>query len=204
MKLGLLVAAASTLLVAPPAYAQFTGPRVEARLAYEAVEATIETGDPLDTGDQEAISYGGEVGYDLQLGPAVVGAYIGLEGSNLRTCGEVFGNDEGCVGQGRNLYVGARVGFTVAPRVMVYGKGGYSNGSIDIDYDGGTGNFPDFSASESFDGYHLGVGAELALMSGLYGRVEYVHTDNGEFQFDPTTFGELSRGQAMVGLGLRF
>ena len=55
MKLGLFAAAASTLLVASPAYAQFSGPRIEGRLAYEAVEATINTGDPLDTGDEEAI-----------------------------------------------------------------------------------------------------------------------------------------------------
>ena len=204
MKLSLFAAAASTLLVASPAYAQFSGPRIEGRLAYESVEATIGTGDPLETGDQDAISYGGEVGYDLQLGPAIVGAYVGLEGSNLRTCDEVFGNDEGCVGQGRNLYVGARVGFSVAPRVMIYGKAGYSNGSLDIDYDGGTGGLPDFETSESFDGYHLGVGAELALVSGLYGRIEYVHTDSGEFRFDPETFGDLTRGQVMVGAGWRF
>lgn len=204
MKLSLFVAAASTLLVSSPAYAQFSGPRVEGRLASESVEATIRTGDPLDTGDEQAIAYGGEVGYDFNLGPAVVGAYVGLEGSNLRSCEEVFGNDEGCIDQGRNLYAGARVGFTVLPRVMVYAKGGLSNGSIDIAYDGNAGGSPDFEASESFGGYHLGVGAEVALVSGLYGRVEYVHTDYGEFRFDPTTFGDITRGQAMVGLGLRF
>jgi len=204
VKLSLFVAAAGTMLVASPAYAQFSGPRIEGRLAYEAVEATIGTGDPLATGDEEAIAYGGEVGYDLNLGPAVVGAYAGIEGSNLRTCEEVFGDDEGCVNQGRNLYVGARVGFSVAPRVMVYAKGGYSDGSIDINYDGGTGGFPDFETSDSFGGYHVGVGGEVALISGLYGRIEYVHTDYGEFRFDPETFGELTRGQVMVGAGWRF
>src|SRR5690349_9691734 len=106
-------------MVAAPAYAQFSGPRVEGRLAYESVKATINTGKPLDTGDEQAIAYGGEVGYDLQLGPAVVGAYAGLEGSNLRNCEQVFGNDEGCVNQGRNLYVGARVGLPLAPRIMI-------------------------------------------------------------------------------------
>ena len=191
-------------MVAAPAYAQFSGPRVEARLAFESVKATINTGNPLDTGDEQAIAYGGEVGYDLQLGPAVVGAYAGLEGSNLRSCEEVFGNDEGCLNQGRNLYVGARVGFPLAPRVMIYAKGGLSNGSVDIDYHGSAGGAPDFQASESFSGYHIGAGAEVALISGLYGRFEYVHADYGEFRFDPQTFGELTRGQAMVGLGLRF
>jgi len=199
---------AAAVLAAPfafaaPAHAQFTGPRIEGRLAYESVEATIGTGDPLETGDQDAIAYGAEAGYDLQLGPAVVGAYVGLEGSNLRTCDEVFGGDEGCIGQGRNLYVGARVGFSVAPRVMIYAKGGYSNGSVDIDYESG-GLIGDFEASESFDGHHLGVGAEVALVSGLYGRIEYVHTDYGEFRFDPDTFGDLTRGQVMVGAGFRF
>jgi outer membrane immunogenic protein len=202
VKIAFFAAAAGMMMIASPAYAQFSGPRVEGRLAYESVDAAIGNGDPLATGDEEAISYGGEVGYDLSLGPAVVGAYAGLEGSNLRTCSEVFGADEGCINQGRNLYVGLRAGVSVAPRVLLYAKAGYSNGSVDVSYDGD--GLSDFDVSESFDGYHVGVGGELAIVGGLYGRIEYVHTDHGEFQFDPETTGELTRGQAMVGLGLRF
>lgn len=203
MKLGLSAFAAATFLVAVPAHAQFSGPRVEARLAYESVEAAIETGDPLATEDSEsAISYGGEVGYDLGLGPLVVGAYAGLEGSNLRTCQEVFGGDEGCIDQGRNLYAGVRAGFNPVPRVLLYAKGGYSNGTVDVSYDdGGAGGF---DVSDDFGGYHLGVGGEVAVAAGLYGRLEYVHTDYGEFEFDTDTLADLSRGQVMVGLGLRF
>lgn len=203
MKLALFAFAAATFLVAVPAHAQFSGPRVEARLAYDSVKATIETGDPLATEDSDsAISYGGEVGYDLGLGPIVVGAYAGLEGSNLRNCQQVFGNDEGCIGQGRNLYAGVRAGFSPVPRVLVYAKGGYSNGSVDVSYDdGGTGGF---DVSDSFGGYHLGAGAEVAVLAGLYGRLEYVHTDYGEFEFDTDALADLGRGQVMVGLGLRF
>lgn len=204
MKLILAVSTlAAPVAFAAPAYAQFTGPRIEARLAYDSVEATVETGDPFATEDGEsAISYGGEVGYDLQLGPAVVGAYAGLEGSNLRTCDEVFGNDEGCIGQGRNLYVGARAGFTVMPQVLVYAKAGYSNGNIDVSYNGD--GFGDFDLNEDFGGYHLGIGGEVAVTSNLYGRLEYVHTDYGEFEFDESSIGDFSRGQLMVGAGLRF
>lgn len=204
MKSTSLILAAATFFVAVPAHAQFSGPRVEARIAYDSVEATIETGDPFATDDSEsAISYGGEVGYDLQLGPAVVGAYAGLEGSNLRTCQEILGDDEGCIGQGRNLYVGARVGMPVAPRVLLYGKGGYSNGSIDFDYTG-PGGFDFFDVNEDFGGYHLGVGGELAVTDNFYGRLEYVHTDYGEFDFDGEDLGDFTRGQVMVGAGLRF
>lgn len=204
MKLSLFAAAAAAaFFIAAPAHAQFTGPRVEARLAYDSVEAAVETGDPFATEDGEsAISYGVEAGYDLQLGPVVVGAYAGLEGSNLRTCDEVFGGDEGCIGQGRNLYAGGRAGFTVAPRVLVYGKAGYSNGSVDVSYTGP--GFPDFDVNEDFGGYHVGVGAEIAVLAGLYGRLEYVHTDYGEFEFDVGDIGRLTRGQLMVGAGLRF
>jgi len=205
VKIRFCALAASTLLVAVPAHAQFSGPRIEGRLAYDSVEATIETGDPLATDDSEsAISYGVEGGYDLQLGQFVVGAYAGLEGSNLRDCQEVFGDDEGCIGQGRNLYVGARAGFAVAPRVLLYAKGGYSNGSVEVDYNDNGNGIGDFEASDSFDGYHLGVGGEFAVVAGLYGRIEYVRTDYGDFRFDPETFGDFERGQVMVGLGLRF
>jgi outer membrane immunogenic protein len=204
VKLSSIAIAAGTFFIALPAHAQFTGPRIEGRLAYDSVEATIETGDPLATEDSEsAISYGGEIGYDLQLGPAVVGAYAGLEGSNLRDCQEVFGDDEGCIGQGRNLYVGARAGFTPIPRVMLYAKAGYSNGSIDFSYDGDVVG-EQFDLSENFDGYHLGVGAELALTSSFYGRLEYVHTDYGDLDFEGETAGDFRRGQVMVGAGIRF
>lgn len=203
MKFNRFMLAAGTLLVAAPAHAQFTGPRIEARLAYDSVEAAIENGDPFATADGEsAISYGGELGYDVQLGSVVVGAYAGLEGSNLRTCNQVFGNDEGCIGQGRNLYVGARAGVAIAPRVLIFGKAGYSNGSIDVSYDGS--GFDDFAVNEDFGGHHLGIGGEIAVAAGLYGRIEYVHTDYGEFQFDADEVGKFARGQLMVGAGLRF
>ena len=203
MKSSPFIVAAATLFIAGPAHAQFSGPRVEARLAYDSVEATVESGDPFATEDGEsAISYGGEVGYDLQFGPAVVGAYAGLEGSNLRTCDEVFGGDEGCIGQGRNLYVGARAGFPLASRLLLYGKAGYSNGSLDLSYEGN--GFGDFDLNEDFGGYHIGIGGEFAVTSSFYGRLEYVHTDYGEFDFDGEDLGELTRGQLMVGAGLRF
>lgn len=203
MKSSALILAAATLFVALPAHAQFSGPRVEARLAYDSVEATIETGDPTETGSESAISYGGEIGYDLQLGPVVGGVYAGLEGSNLRTCQEVFGDDEGCIGQGRNLYVGARAGIPVAPRVLLYGKAGYSNGSINFNYNGDLIG-EQFDLNESFDGYHLGIGGELAVTSSFYGRIEYVHTDYGDLDFDGDIAGEFTRGQVMVGAGIRF
>ncbi len=204
MKFSTFAIAVGTFFVAIPAHAQFSGPRVEARLAYDSVKASVETGDPFATDDTEsAISYGGEVGYDLQVGPAVVGAYAGLEGSNLRTCDEVFGNDEGCIGQGRNLYVGARAGVEVGSRLMLYGKAGYSNGSIDLSYNGaGAGDF--FDVNEDFGGYHLGFGGELAVTSSFYGRLEYVHTDYGDLRVDEESLGEFDRGQVLVGLGLRF
>lgn len=202
MKFSFFVIAAGTFLVAAPAHAQFTGPRIEGRLAYESVEAAVETGDPRATEDSDsAISYGGELGYDLQLGPALVGAYAGLEGSDLRTCDAVVGGGEGCIGQGRNLYVGARAGFTPLPRVLLYGKAGYSNGSLDVSYSDGSNGF---DVSDDFGGYHVGVGGELAVANGLYGRLEYVHTDYGELEFNAERLGELTRGQAMVGVGLRF
>ena len=204
MKPSAFTLAAATFFVAVPAHAQFSGPRVEARLAYDSVEAAVETGDPFATDDSEsAISYGGEAGYDLQLGPVVVGAYAGLEGSNLRTCQEVFGGDEGCIGQGRNLYVGGRLGLPVASRFLVYGKAGYSNGSIDFTYEGdliGEG----FELNEDFGGYHVGIGGEFAVTDNFYGRLEYVHTDYGELDFEGDTAGDFSRGQLMVGAGLRF
>ena len=84
-----VVSAAVALAVSTPAFAaDFTGPRVEARIGWETPTVSGD-GDVYKLGS--AVSYGGEIGYDLKAGRNVtVGAYGSLEKSSVKDCAEGY------------------------------------------------------------------------------------------------------------------
>jgi outer membrane immunogenic protein len=216
MKIAVLSALAATAVFAAPGMAQeldpyFTGPRVEARVGYDNVTIRGTVSDGVDTFSRSesngGATYGGEIGYDQAINNLVLGGYVGLEGSSVEECGELYGADELCLGSGRNITVGARLGAAIGSTMMVYGKGGYSNGQARLDYQDYELIIPDYNESETIDGFHLGAGLEAGLPGGVYGRVEYVYTDYGEAtaRFEDVTLGvQTHRHQAVFGLGMRF
>jgi outer membrane immunogenic protein len=125
-------------------------------------------------------SYSGvfNVGYDLaNVGPNVFGTN-NLLGNNM-----VVGIwTEGVLAQGKtnvvpgfNLYnngdwgLGGRMGITVAPNLLVYGTGGYTNGSFAAK------GLVNSAALKSLDGYTVGGGAEWNMASNVYVKLEYRH-----------------------------
>ena len=186
--------AGATTAVATPAAAQeaapFTGIRVEGIVGYDTTDVEDEGSD--------GVVYGAGVGYDFQAG----GVVLGIEGEiSDSTVGECFSDtdlvgDELCVDAGRDLYIGGRVGAAVSPNVLVYGKAGYTNARVRLDYEDGTGGTAlDFSEGENLDGIRVGGGAEFAIGRNSYAKVEYRYS-NYEQGFD--------RHQAVAGFGFRF
>ena len=161
-----------------------------------------------ESGHKSGVNLGGEVGYDVALGNrAVIGAYAGAEGSEAKACGEIYGNDEGCLTLGRNLTVGGRIGARLADRVMVYAKGGYSNGQLRVSYTDGSDPTNDFSYHVNRGGIHFGGGVEGQISAGTYARLEYVRTEyNGYSYSEPGLELNLSghRDQVVAGFGVRF
>jgi outer membrane immunogenic protein len=217
MKVISVAALLATASLAVPAQAEsLTGFRVEGRIGWESVSASTKIANPDDdededgdelltvSDDENGINYGIEAGYDVPVGEwMTLGAYGGVELSDMDRCAEIAGDDLGCVGTGRNFTAGVRAGFAVSPTFLVYAKGGYSNGKVEFSYD-----FAE--TSQTRDGYHLGGGVELAFTSALYGKVEYVYTDYGTARFLsadedlPGAAVGLSRHQVSAGIGLRF
>ena len=209
--------AAATL--ASPAMAQdsdpapFTGPRVGAILGYDATRPGSSEDSDISGDDQTAdgLLYGGEVGYDFQVGPVVVG----VEGEVAVSTAKVrydtpdpadFGY--GSVKAGRDLYAGARVGFLASPRTLVYAKGGYTNARFDLTASDGTtavgGNF-------NLGGYRVGAGIEHSLSRNTYAKIEYRYSNYGnarlEYPNGATTDSfsvDTDRHQVAVGFGFRF
>lgn len=95
--------------------AKLTGVRAEARIGYETPTVSDSTG-IYKIGS--AVSYGGEIGFDLKVGSKVqVGPYAAYEFSSVKLC------DTGaCIKEDGNLAVGGRIGVAVSPKAVIYGK----------------------------------------------------------------------------------
>jgi outer membrane immunogenic protein len=219
-----ILLAASAVAASSPAVAQdnetsFTGLRFEARGGWDNVRSRVTIPDP-DHADQNvtaratdsAPGYGAEIGYDAQLGRLVVGAYGGVDASGALGCAVVTEDDLACVDTGRNITAGARAGFVVGSNLLVYARGGYSNGGIGFNYDADTDVATNrvVADNRARNGYHFGGGLELAFTPNFYGRVEYVQTRYSRLTWvDPTDDDfvvgiRARRQQATAGLGFRF
>ncbi|MFZ3482372.1 outer membrane protein [Sphingomonas sp. 3-13AW] len=212
-----LVAGTLALLVAAPAAAQSgpsvtSGGRVEARFGWDRAEFKdrIFAGDlAIERKDgKSGIAYGVEAGYDyvLDTSPILIGAYAGLAGSNIKDCERTPFGDRFCLKRGRNITVGARVGYVLS-RGVVYLKGGYSNSRLKQKYTDA--DFPElnFNEGKNFGGFHLGAGGEVMITDSVYGKLEYVYTDySNEKSFDDGVYENFGskRHQIVAGVGLRF
>jgi outer membrane immunogenic protein len=233
MKLKLLLTAAA-VFAAVPAQAQdaetgngtFTGPRIQAQVGWTRTGINIfdtrnfgGRGDFGGSSEQDnEVSYGGEVGFDFDLGGFVVGAYAGgdisnnAEGFNFTTAtATVPAEPRLLLETDRNLYVGGRVGIVAGGRALIYGKGGFSRATLDESNPAGTArtvNFP--TGEEEVDGYHFGGGVEVALSEMFYVRADYTHTKYEDMalpaQPNPAQTFELrfNRNVASLGFGIRF
>ena len=177
-KIILSALAGAAALVATPAFAQdnaatFSGGHVEAITGYDHI-----------TDGEDGILYGIGGGYDFRTGNVV----LGIEGEVLEfTTGDCVGGI--CVDASRDFYIGGRIGAVVAPRVLVYGKLGYSNARVDVTQN----NVEDHT---NLDGIRAGAGVEWQFRnSPLSLRAEYRYT-NYELGVE--------RHQGTLGLAFRF
>ncbi|MEG3176939.1 outer membrane beta-barrel protein [Sphingomonas sp. RB3P16] len=215
--------AALTLGLAAPAFAQdgpppsrddatFTGPRAGVILGYDKLQPG--RGPNSDIGSDrkaDGLTYGGDIGYDA----AFHGVVIGVEGeitgstanvSNAPASAGALGY--GRVKEGRDLYAGARLGYVVAPKTMIYAKGGYTNARLDLTANDGTtttGNH------YNLDGYRVGAGVEQKIGNTTYAKVEYRYSNYGDARLEYANGANTNnfdvntdRHQVVVGLGVRF
>ncbi len=220
MKKGLaLFAAASGIAVTvAPAMAQdaspFSGPRVEAVVGYDILRpgssVDIDNAGDLDQSIED-VTYGVGVGYDFDLGAAVVGVegeYTQTEASTRFDPTTFTGPGVSRFDGGRDLYLGARVGAPVSDNVLLYAKGGYTNASFDVL---ASDNITELETDVDLDGWRVGAGAEYALNESVFLKTEYRYSNYEEAEFNAPggmvgdRFAvDLDRHQVMVGVGGRF
>lgn len=219
-KIAAMLVAGSTIAIATPAMAQsaddtFTGPRVEPLVGYDDVKAGSSVDDDgNENNDQsiEGVTYGIGVGYDVDLGGAVVGVEGEWTDSTAKTefaDGDFEGFGFGRVDAGRDLYIGARAGAKVQPDLLLYAKGGYTNAKLNVLANDGV---TEFDEDYNLDGFRVGAGAEYAMSENSFFKLEYRYSNykEGEVDFDGTLPDserfdvDLDRHQVMAGFGLRF
>ena len=222
----ILVAALLAGTLATPAFAQdaspFTGFRVEGVAGYDVLKSGERDDDGVDTsednGDEsiEGVGYGVGIGYDFDLGSVVAGVEAEYsDSSGEQESDETLDgiNFTSSVETGRDIYVGARLGFRATPSTLLYVKGGYTNTSIEANYET-SGDAFEFDTNA--DGWRLGAGIEQVFGPNMYGKLEYRYSNynnldfSDDFEldtFDAENFDtdiNLDRHQIMAGLGFRF
>ena len=188
MKKILVSLAAGSALAAVPAMAQDAGPaqafdgfHVEGLAGYDITKAGSSVDDDSNIDNDQSID------------GALFGVGAGYD--NVKT--------------NRDLYVGARVGYVVSPRTMVYAKGGYTNAKFDVrNGDGSVETNTDIDA----DGWRIGAGVEQAVSNNVFAKLEYRYSnyEKGELDYrgdipDGQRFDlDLDRHQIVAGVGVRF
>jgi outer membrane immunogenic protein len=217
MRTLIAVSLLATTAVAAPALAQtnptFTGPRVEATLGYDHTGAGSSVSNNNGRDDQkiDGLLYGGGIGYDIATSDNIVlGAEAELTGSTAKSDRNDYTSDFGYgrVKQGRDIYVGARAGYVVAPATMLYVKGGYTNSKLEV-LAGSTSQTTDNNFK--LDGWRAGAGAEHAMGSNSYAKLEYRYSNYERGNIDYATGATSSRfdvdtdrHQVVASYGFRF
>lgn len=217
-KLVFLAALATSSALAAPAFAQDStapsGFRVGVVTGLDIVRPGSSEDSDISGDDQsiEGFQYGVEAGYDVPIGTNVVaGIEAELSDSTAKTKNNTsdpnfFGY--GSVKTGRDIYVGARLGYMVAPTTMLYAKGGYTNARLDV-----TAGRNNALTDENFqlDGWRVGAGVEQSLGRNTYAKLEYRYSKytDADFQYangaTTDTFSvDTDRHQIVAGVGVRF
>jgi outer membrane immunogenic protein len=128
---------------------------------------------------------GGQIGYNFQSGPLVLGIEADLGGMDIGRSRLLTGSVSGTrVGQDSGLYgdVTGRVGFAAA-RTLFYAKGGWAFFDGTERFSTVTGSFSGKTDTGTFNGWTLGAGIEHMLDRYWSVKVEYQHFDFGREDF---------------------
>jgi len=165
----------------------FDGLRAELRLGYETPTISGD-GDVYKIGS--AVSYGGELGYDISVNEKLTfGPYVNYEFSGVELC-----NGANCLEVQGNLSAGGRVGVALSESAALYGKVGYA--SLSLKAAAGS-----VSGTDSKGGVYGALGVELSVSKNAYANIELAYADYGQFY---NTGWNLQRRHASVGFGVRF
>ena len=195
--IALLAAAAVAAPAAAQEAANFNGPYIGVQLGWQQDRQSLVTGTvpPVTARAKgDGFAYGGQIGYDFNLGSAVVGIETSLTGRSGTNEFPTFDLEAG-----RTINVTGRAGFLVSPDGLLYARGGYSNARFNI--------VNPVGPAETRDGWTVGAGYEHVLGRNISARLEYNYADYGDDLLPGIGGGarlNYHRHAVMTGLNFRF
>ncbi len=200
----------TTSAAEPSDGASFTGPRAEIFGGWDRVGTRERFDDGTtrvtDRDHKSAWTGGGLLGYDYPIGDKMtVGAFGSYAISTAKTCGST-GTGTACLKAGREIEGGARVGYKLGSRALVYAKGAYVNGQIRGVATDDAGDY--FRDHTNRNGWRAGAGVEMAVTHHAYVKAEYDYTrfksfNGGDVGLTDTSL-RYDRNQVLAGFGVHF
>jgi outer membrane immunogenic protein len=120
---------------------------------------------------------------------------VGVEGGFSLGANDDVRNGSAIIDPNYSFDVGARAGYLINPRTLLYVRGGYENMRAFVRNGSADGLV---RGHDSFDGWSVGGGVERGITDKVSARVEYRYSDlgSGSESFD--------RHQALVGVAYHF
>ncbi|SEJ81289.1 outer membrane immunogenic protein [Sphingobium sp. AP50] len=196
----LIPALAAVAAISGAAHAQdFNGPFVGAQAGWNKSDVRDPgTGVGITQIDQSRDSFVGGVfaGYDREIAPSIVlggQADFNIGASDDITQRTALGATRLDPKWGFDLT--ARAGYIVAPKTLVYLRGGYANERVRTSVSNASGIRTD---SANRDGWTVGGGVERIVWNKVSARLEYRYADLG------SQGGKWDRHQVLIGAAYRF
>jgi outer membrane immunogenic protein len=183
--------ALGTAFACNPANAEsFQGPYVGAQAGWnqDSIGATGSDVGRLEMHESRASFVGGVyAGYDYQVTPHIV---LGVEAGFDLAADDASRVGGALIDPNYSFDVGARAGYVVGDKTLVYVRGSYENMRAQVQNGAVSGH-------DTFDGWGVGGGVERFVTDKVSARVEYRYSDlsNG---------GKFDRHQALVGVAYHF
>jgi outer membrane immunogenic protein len=186
---------------APPAYVQayynWTGFYVGAHVGYGWADFTQSLIGPLNaTASPAGMMYGGQVGFNYQLGSWVFGIEAEYSGTDIKETTGVVGIASSEIKLNHMYNVSGRIGYAF-DRTLLYGKfgGAWTKEEYNFTLLGGTA-----TGSVNRSGWLVGAGIEYAFLGNWTAKLEYNYMDLGSKAVTLTTTGGLVVTPANVDL----
>lgn len=131
--------------------------------------------------DKKGVQYSVRAGYDVQSGSTVFGALVEFDKSEATDYSSAYSITPAGYHFARDLDYSvsarARAGFTVAPKLLVYGTGGVSYARINHSFNttNTANSFTPVNPDKMVLGFQAGGGAEVVLGGGLTLGMEYLY-----------------------------